>query len=190
MKSLKTTKISSVANLTTSLFIFLLFTVIVSTGLTGRAYADTQYYNSKQAAASNCSSGQTPTKGSGSHQGKWYCKGNPTPPKANPTPQAAASPSQCGAGNGAYTPSIDLGCKGKGNPILDMTFGIIHFLSDGVGIVVIGSIIVGGLQYTGSRGDPQSTAMAVNRIRSSVFALVLFLFAYAIINYIIPGFVL
>jgi hypothetical protein len=98
---------------------------------------------------------------------------------------------QCGAnGQNPYTPSIDLGCKGKGNPILDTLFGVIHFLSDGVGLVVIGSIIVGGIQYSGSRGDPQSTAKAINRIRSSVFALLIFIFAYAAINYIIPGFAL
>jgi hypothetical protein len=118
-------------------------------------------------------------------------------PSASPSSDCAAPDDskgtcghQCGKGDDAYTPAIDLGCKGQGNPILDMTFGIIHFLSDGVGLVVIGSIIVGGIQYTGSRGDPQSTAMAVNRIRSSVFALILFIFAYAIINYIIPGFAL
>jgi hypothetical protein len=109
---------------------------------------------------------------------------------ANPKDGTGTCGNQCGDGDNAYTPAIDLGCKGKGNPIMDMIFGIIHFLSDGVGIVVIGSIIVGAIQYTGSRGDPQSTAMAVNRLRSSLLAFVLFLFAYAIINYIIPGFAL
>ena len=98
---------------------------------------------------------------------------------------------QCGASDqDPYTPAIDIGCKGKGNPIMDALFGIIRFLSDGVGLVVIGSIIVGGIQYSGSRGDPQSTAMAINRIRSSLFALLIFIFAYAMLNYLIPGAVL
>jgi hypothetical protein len=94
----------------------------------------------------------------------------------------------CGGTNyDYYTPSIDIGCRGEGNPIADAIFGIIRFLSAGVGLVIVGSMIVGGLQYTGSRGDPQSTAMAVNRLRSSLYALIIFIFAYAILNYIIPA---
>ncbi len=83
--------------------------------------------------------------------------------------------------------AIKIGCKGKGNPIADAIFAVIRILSDGVGLVVIGSIVVGGIQYAGSRGDPQAMALAVGRIRSSLFALVLFIFGYAILNYIIPA---
>jgi hypothetical protein len=86
--------------------------------------------------------------------------------------------------------SIGIGCRGKGNPIADMVFAIIRVLSAGVGIVVVGSIVVGGIQYSASRGDPQATAMAVNRIRSSLFALLIFVFGYALLNYIIPGAIL
>ena len=83
--------------------------------------------------------------------------------------------------------AIRIGCKGKGNPIADATFAVIKILSDGVGLVIVGSIIVGGIQYSGSRGDPQATALAVGRIRSSLFALVLFVFGYAVLNYLIPA---
>jgi hypothetical protein len=90
-----------------------------------------------------------------------------------------------GSANRIYT-SINLGCVGKGNAIVDLGFAIIRFLSAGVGLVVIASIIYGGIQYTMSRGDPQATAAAVDRIRNSLFALLIFVFAYAIIDYIIP----
>jgi hypothetical protein len=92
----------------------------------------------------------------------------------------------CGTPPGVPT-SIDFGCISEGNPITDILFAIIRFLSAGVGIVVIGSIIVGGMQYIGSRGEPQSTSKAIERIRSSVIALIIFIFGYAILNYIIPG---
>lgn len=82
--------------------------------------------------------------------------------------------------------AINIGCKGEGNPIADMTFAIIRILSDGVGLVVIASIIVAGIQYAASQGNPQNTANAVNRIKSSVLALIIFIFGYAILNYIIP----
>jgi hypothetical protein len=88
-----------------------------------------------------------------------------------------------------YT-SIDLGCVGKGNPILDMIFGIVRFLSDGVGLVVIASLIIAGIQFSASGGDPGAAEKAIKRIRTSVSALLLFIFAYAILNYVLPGAVL
>ncbi len=93
----------------------------------------------------------------------------------------------CGGGTDAVSTSIDIGCKGKGNPIADATFAIIRVLSDGVGLVIIGSIVVGGIQYSASRGDPQATAIAIGRIRSTVIALLLYIFGYAILNFIIPA---
>ncbi|HET9174246.1 MAG TPA: hypothetical protein VFN56_03115 [Candidatus Saccharimonadales bacterium] len=92
----------------------------------------------------------------------------------------------CGAPGQQVHTSIDLGCKGKGNPILDMTFGIIRFLSYGVGFIVVASIIVAGIQYTTSQGDPQAAAAAEKRIKSTVSALLIYIFAYAILNYVIP----
>ncbi len=83
--------------------------------------------------------------------------------------------------------TINIGCQGRGNPIMDATFGIIHFLSNGVGLVLIGSLVYAGVQYTLSRGDPQATAAAINRIRSTIQALLIFILAYALLNYLIPG---
>jgi len=93
----------------------------------------------------------------------------------------------CGEGDTAYTPSINLGCKGKGNSILDLMFAIIRFLSFGVGLVLVGSLTYAGIQYTGSRGEPAATAQAVKRIQANVIALLLFVFAFAIVNYLVPG---
>lgn len=87
----------------------------------------------------------------------------------------------------SVTTTIDIGCTGKGNAIVDMLFAIIRFLSAGVGLVIIGSIIFGGIQYTSSRGDPQATAKAVQRIQASVIALIIFIFGYAILGYLIPA---
>jgi hypothetical protein len=86
--------------------------------------------------------------------------------------------------------SINFGCQGKGNPIEDMIFAFIKLLSDGVGIVVIASLVVAGIQFTSSRGDPQATAKSMHRVQSNVTALILFFFAYAILNYVVPGAVL
>jgi hypothetical protein len=63
----------------------------------------------------------------------------------------------------------------------------INLLAAAVGIIVAISIIIGGLQYGSSAGDPQKASAAKNRIRNAIIALVTFLFLYAILNFLIPG---
>ena len=97
---------------------------------------------------------------------------------------------QCGSSDNNQTPvttSIDLGCTGQGNPILDMTFAIIRFLSAGVGIVVVFSTILAGIQYTVSKDSPEATAKAKGRLVSNIIALIAFLLAYALLNFLVPG---
>ena len=94
---------------------------------------------------------------------------------------------KCGGGDTETWISININCTGRGVAILDAFFAIIRFLSFGAGLVIVGSIVVGGIQYTASRGDPQATAQAVNRLRSALIALLIFIFAYAILNYLVPG---
>ncbi len=114
------------------------------------------------------------------------------PGSANAKPISfGASPGKnpCGGGSGNKTiyTIIDFGCRGKGNPIIDILFGIIRFLSIGVGVVVVFSIVLAGIQFTSSQGDPAATAKALGRIRNTVMALVLYIFMYAILNWLIPA---
>lgn len=96
----------------------------------------------------------------------------------------------CGDGDQAVDTSVDIGCKGKGggilNPITDAAFAIIRFLSIGVGLIIVGSLTFAGIQYTTSRGDPKATAAAIGRIRSNVIAFLIFIFSFAILNFVIP----
>ena len=112
-----------------------------------------------------------------------------TPAKTAGGSGGSSSITPCGssASGTQYTPSIDLGCKGKGNAIMDFLFAAIRFLSAGVGIVLVASMVYAGIQYTGSRGDPNADAQAVKRIQANITALLLFVFAYAILNYVVPG---
>ncbi len=56
--------------------------------------------------------------------------------------------------------------------------------------MLVASLIYGGIQYTMARADPQAMNIALTRIRSVFGALLLYVFAYAILNYLIPGQVL
>jgi hypothetical protein len=176
------------------LYVFAGLVLLCTISITSpKAYAApaTQAKPAASKNAADCNKDQTAVKiDSGPNRGKWYCRDkNPAPTKGGTAPQGTDRTGKtCGGpDSNYYTPSIDIGCRGRGNPIADALFGIIRFLSAGVGLVIVGSIIVGGIQYTGSRGEPQATAMAVNRIRSSLYALLIYIFAFAILNYLIPA---
>jgi hypothetical protein len=141
--------------------------------------------NSK--AGADCGSGQHPKQiDSGSNQGKWYCVADNQAGLGGGHGFVAYGSDKCGGGPQVVL-SINIGCWGRGNPIADAAFAIIRVLSAGVGLVVVASIVIGGIQYSASRGDPQATALAIGRIRSSLIALLIFIFAYAILNFVIPA---
>jgi hypothetical protein len=56
-----------------------------------------------------------------------------------------------------------------------------------VGIVVVISLIMGGIQYSTAEGDPQKSAKAKDRISKTIIALVAFFFFYAFMQFLIPG---
>lgn len=66
------------------------------------------------------------------------------------------------------------------NPIVD-------FLAAIVGIVVVISIVLGGIQYSASADNPQASAAAKKRIGNALLAAVAFLFLYGFLEFIIPG---
>lgn len=72
-------------------------------------------------------------------------------------------------------------------PIPETIITIINFLSFGVGIAVVGMIVFAGIQYITSGGVPQKIDAARSRITNAVIALVLYIFMYAIIQWLIPG---
>lgn len=120
----------------------------------------------------------------------------------NPPAPVANAVHQCGSGHEKTVTAINFGCKGeacvRGGPggaycngdhsaIVDMLFAIIRFLTNGVGLIVVGSLVWAGIQYTAAKGDPQAAAAAIKRVHSSVIALLMFVFAYALLNYVIPA---
>lgn len=64
---------------------------------------------------------------------------------------------------------------------------LIQFLAIGVGVIVVIVIIIGGIQYATSAGNPQATAAAQKRIFGAILALVAFALLYALLNWVVPG---
>lgn len=71
--------------------------------------------------------------------------------------------------------------------ITDYVKPTINLLVAVVGIGAVISIIVGGIQYSSSGGNPQKSSAAKDRIRNSVIGLLAFLFLYAMLNFLVPG---
>jgi hypothetical protein len=73
------------------------------------------------------------------------------------------------------------------NPIIVYLKAIINFLAVGVGLVAAISIVIAGFQFMTSRDNPQSVQSAIQRIWNSIIAIALFIFMYAILNFLVPG---
>ena len=63
----------------------------------------------------------------------------------------------------------------------------INVLSAAAGLVILASVIMGGIQYTTAGSDPQRVAAAKDRIRNAVIALLFFIFGFTLLNYLVPG---
>lgn len=82
---------------------------------------------------------------------------------------------------------FDVGCKATGNPITDYLAGVLSVLAQGVGVVITLMIVISGIQYTASGGNPEAVAKAKARLGNAVVALIMFIFATALLNFLIPG---
>jgi hypothetical protein len=74
--------------------------------------------------------------------------------------------------------------------VIKLIVGLINALAALVGVVVVAVIVWGGIQYSTSADDPKAVSEAKNRIKNAIFALVMFAFMYAFLQWIVPGGVL
>lgn len=63
----------------------------------------------------------------------------------------------------------------------------IKMLSMIAGLAIIAGVIMGGIQYSASAGDPQKAAAAKSKISKALLSLVVFMFLFAGIQFMSPG---
>lgn len=56
-----------------------------------------------------------------------------------------------------------------------------------VGIVVVMSLVIAGIQYSAAGSNPQAVAAAKKRIGQALLALVIYLFLFAFLQWLVPG---
>jgi len=103
-----------------------------------------------------------------------------------PTASGSTSGNAAASCNGSQNDAALKACV-AGNPIIGYLKEFINFLSAGVLVVVIAMIIIGGIQYSASGGDPNGVADAKKKILNALLALLAYIFMYAFIQWLLPG---
>jgi hypothetical protein len=108
-----------------------------------------------------------------------------------PLPILAAAPT-CPAGDvaiGVIIAKNGNNCvSSSGNGVIvNYLANILTFLSAVVGAVILLMLIIAGVQYITSAGDPKAITNAKNRLVNAITALILFVMAFAILNFVVPG---
>jgi hypothetical protein len=73
------------------------------------------------------------------------------------------------------------------NPIVKDLRIVVNFLSAGVGIVIVGSVIVGAIQYILAGNNPNAISAAKKRLQDTLIALLAFFFIYTFLSWLVPG---
>lgn len=116
-------------------------------------------------------------------------------------PMAAAAPNQNSgpAPSPSSTPQVcsDTGASCE-DPAIKCTSGncdivgkyvnpAINVLALIFGSIAVISLILGGIQYSSSGGDPQKVSAAKKRVFNTIVAVVAFLFLYSFLQFLVPG---
>lgn len=109
------------------------------------------------------------------------------------TPVAALAAGTCTDSDGQTITTSVLDCPGstEGRALIWqlLTIGV-NFLAVGVGLAVVAGIVFGAFTYASAGGNAEQTKKGISYITNAVIGLLLFIFMYAIINFLVPGGVL
>lgn len=120
-----------------------------------------------------------------------------SPASAVPAPvDGANSAVDCGRDNGTLTGPANPNCVTQPVDTMPTTEPdlvkayinpLIKLLSVLVGITVVIGVIYGGIEYSTWDGDPKKVANGKRHIRNAAIALVAYVLALALLNFLIPG---
>ena len=79
-------------------------------------------------------------------------------------------------------------CASRGDNVYNVIRNVINVLLTLVGIIAVIMIIIGGIKYATSNGDPQSVKSAKDTVLYAVIGLVVAICALAIVNFTVDRF--
>ena len=86
--------------------------------------------------------------------------------------------------NGNATDCLSQGNAGQIMKILEVG---LNFLAAAVMVIAVIMLIIGGIQYSSSNGNPQAVSAAKKKIIDVLTGLAAFIFLYAFLQWLIPG---
>lgn len=98
-----------------------------------------------------------------------------------------ASDPGTGQPTGTFCLTKSTGGGVQDNPIILFLKTIVQFLIVGIGIGLVGGLVFGGLTYMTARANAQQVQKAEEIIRNTIIGIALYIFAIAIVNFLIPG---
>ncbi len=78
-------------------------------------------------------------------------------------------------------------CGNRNVGINCLVVEVMKFMSILVGVAVVGGIVIGGINYSTSEGNPGKAQKGITIITNSIIGLLLYIFMFAIINFLVPG---
>lgn len=96
---------------------------------------------------------------------------------------ADGSEESCNINDGSSPCAQDINNCG----LMKVVRGFIAFFIAFAGVAIVISIIIGGIQYSMSAGDPSKATAARRRIINAIIALIFFFFLFALLNFLVPG---
>jgi len=103
------------------------------------------------------------------------------------SPVFAGGNCPAGSTQSSYTNSISECNIQKDDSLMKTVNQIINVILGVLGIVAVVVIILGGVQYTTSAGDPGKVKKAKDTILYGIVGLVVALLAFAIVNFVLSG---
>lgn len=76
---------------------------------------------------------------------------------------------------------------GRENPIVNLMLTVLSWATGFVALATVGAIVYGGILYTTAQDNAAQTQKGIMYVVDSVIGLVLWLSAYVLINFIVPG---
>ncbi len=95
----------------------------------------------------------------------------------------ASDPGGGGGGGGGAGAIADE----DGGKIIEWVQLVINVLTGLAGLAITAAVIVGGIQYSTSGGNPQAASAAKKRITNALLALLAMVFLYSFLQWIVPG---
>lgn len=139
------------------------------------------FFQAPKALALSCADGTPyPTNPSQGFNSTDYCRdkgGVSSTGNQTNTTQGGSSTS------GKATIDID-GTSSEISGLIQSILNIIYGIS---GVSIIGVIILAGIQYSSSNGNPQAVSAAKKKIQNAVLALVVLAILYPFLQWIVPG---